>query len=118
MSSREPASYARAVYDSLVAALKAEGQEAMLADIMDELVAMMRSGGPTTAEVTSAVELSAAQRQTLDRELRERYGAGLTIQYSVDPTLLGGLLIRVGDKVLDTSVRQRLNAVQRNMMAG
>lgn len=118
MSSREPASYARAVYDSLLAALKAEGREDMLADVLDELVHLARSGGPTSAEVTSAVELSAAQRAKIEGELRGRYGKSLDISYTVDPELLGGLLVRVGDKVLDTTVRQRLNAVQRNMMAG
>ena len=62
MSSLEPASYARAVYDSLRAALKAEGREDLLADVMEELVALARGNAPTTADVTSAVELSAAQR--------------------------------------------------------
>lgn len=118
MSSREPASYARAVYDSLVAALKAEGREDMLADVLNELAQLARSGGPISAEVTSAVELSAAQRSEIERELRGRYGASLDVAFNIDETLLGGLLIRVGDKVLDTTIRQRLNAVQRNMMAG
>lgn len=118
MSSREPASYARAVYDSLRAALKAEGREDMLADILAELVALAHGNAPTTADVTSAVDLSAEQRAKIEGELRGRYGATLDITYNVDPAVLGGLIVRVGDKVLDTTVRQRLNAVQRNMMAG
>ncbi len=118
MSSREPASYARAVYESLLAALKAEGREDLLAEVVDELTHMVRAGGPASASVTSAIQLSAEQRSTIEQELRARYGASLDVSYSVNPEVLGGLLIRVGDKVLDTTVRQRLNAVQRNMMAG
>lgn len=118
MSSLEPASYARAVYESLVTALKAEGQEDLLAAVLDELVQLARSGGPTAAEVTSAVELSAEQRTKIEKDLKARYGALLDITYKVDPEILGGLLVRVGDKVLDSTLRQRLNAVQRNMMAG
>ncbi len=118
MSSREPASYARAVYDSLVAALKAEGQEHQLNDVLNELMHLVRDGGPTSAEVTSALELTADQRRKVEQELRSKYGATLDITYSVDPALLGGLLVRVGDKVLDTSLRQRMNAVQRNMIEG
>jgi F-type H+-transporting ATPase subunit delta len=118
MSSREPASYARAVYESLQAALKAEGKEEILSAVMDELVAIARHGGPTTAEVTSAVALTEEQRTRILGELRGRYGQSLDIEFTVDPTVLGGLIVRVGDKVLDTTVRQRLNAVQRNMIAG
>ena len=118
MNSLEPARYARAVYDSLRTALKAEGHEDMLAHVLEELVQLARAGGPTSADVTSAVELSAAQRAKIEGELRGHYGAALDINYQVDSALLGGLLVRVGDKVLDTSVRQRLNAVQRNMIAG
>ncbi len=118
MSSPEPASYARAVYDSLRAALKADGREDLLAHVLDELVQLARGNAPTSADVTSAVELSAAQRAKIESELRGHYGATLDISYTVDPGILGGLLVRVVDKVLDTSVRQRLNAVQRNMMTG
>ncbi len=118
MSRREPADYARAVYESIEAALKAEGQEAMLTDVISELVALVRHGGPATADVTSAIELTEAQRTHILGELRGRYGQGLDVEFKVDPTVLGGLIVRVGDRVLDTTVRQRLNAIQRNMIAG
>ena len=118
MATRAPASYAQAVYESLVAALKAEGNEHLLGDVLDALLHIARSGGPTSAEVTSAIELNAEQQTRIAKELREQFGAMLDIRFAVDPEVLGGLLIRVGDKVLDTTLRQRLNAVQRNMMAG
>lgn len=118
MSNREPAGYARAVYDSLLAALKAEGDEHLLSDVLNELTQLAHAGGPTSAEVTSAIALDAEQRATIERQLRGRYGAMLDISFAVDPALLGGLMVRVGDKVLDTSLRQRMSAMQRNMMAG
>lgn len=66
--------------------------------------------------VTSAVALDAAQQAAILADLRSRYGADLSATFAVDASLIGGLLIRVGDRVLDNSLRTRLSAVQRNML--
>ena len=68
-------------------------------------------------EVISAVQLDDRQRAKIASELRERYGDGLDVRFSVDPSLIGGLIIRIGDQVLDNSLRTRLSAIQRNMLA-
>ncbi len=68
------------------------------------------------ARVISAVDLSATQQATISADLQKRYGA-VAVGFSVDPSLIGGLIIRVGDQVLDNSLRSRLSAVQRNMLA-
>ncbi len=69
------------------------------------------------SEVTSAVPLSEQQQAHIISELRERYGDRLEVRFGVDPSLIGGLIIRVGDQVLDNSLRARISAVQRNMLA-
>ena len=68
-------------------------------------------------EVTSAGALDDKQQAKIASELRERYGDGLQLRFSVDPSLIGGLIIRVGDRVLDNSLRARLSVIQRNMLA-
>jgi F-type H+-transporting ATPase subunit delta len=68
-------------------------------------------------EVISAVALDDKQSAKIASELRERYGDGLDLRFSVDPSLIGGLIIRIGDQVLDNSLRTRLSAIQRNMLA-
>jgi F-type H+-transporting ATPase subunit delta len=78
---------------------------------------MRQDSRALTAEVISAVELSEAQRAKIIGELRERYGERLQSRFAVDSSLIGGLIIRVGDQVLDNSLRTRLSAVQRNMLA-
>ncbi len=70
-----------------------------------------------SGEVISAIELNEAQRAHIQNDLRSRYGE-VELRFSVDPTLIGGLIIRVGDQVLDNSLRTRLSAVQRNMIVG
>lgn len=70
----------------------------------------LATAGPSAqlATVTSAVDLDAATRQQVEGSVRGRYGADVQIRYEVDPQLIGGLLIRVGDEVIDGSVAARL----------
>jgi F-type H+-transporting ATPase subunit delta len=85
-----------------------------------EAFAAFAAGTPSQAldaAVTSAVALSPAQEATIVSDLRARYGADLAVSFAVDPSLIGGLIIRVGDQVLDNSLRTRLSAIQRNMLA-
>ena len=58
--------------------------------------------------VESAVELDDATRQRVVSGLNKQYGPDLVVQYQVNPALLGGLRIRVGNDVFDGSVQNRL----------
>ncbi|MFZ4657708.1 MAG: ATP synthase F1 subunit delta [Caldilineaceae bacterium] len=78
-------------------------------------VATGRSSAPTKAEVVSAVALSAEEQAELRRSLAVRYGEGLTFAFSVDPSLMGGLRVRVGDRLIDTSVASRLQAMRETL---
>ncbi len=97
-------------------------REGLLDQIGDVVEAFARyaEGGPAQsldATVTSAVALSEEQQATITADLRRRYGADLAVSFETDPSLIGGLIIRVGDQVLDNSLRTRLSAIQRNMLA-
>jgi F-type H+-transporting ATPase subunit delta len=59
--------------------------------------------------VESAVDLDEATRQRVVAGLATQYGSDLTVEYVVTPELLGGLRIRVGNDVLDGSVKGRLD---------
>ena len=61
-----------------------------------------------TAEVRSTVPLSEEQSERLCRALSKETGRTVTLAVTVDPTLLGGLVARVGDTVYDGSVRRQL----------
>jgi F-type H+-transporting ATPase subunit b len=66
------------------------------------------------AEVTSALPLNAAEEATVRQEVLSKVGAK-DVAFRVDPSILGGLVIKVGDKVLDNSVAGRLEGLRQNL---
>ena len=78
-----------------------------------ELIA--RENGEVTADVVAATELSDAQRQRLSEALKASVGKDVNINLSVDEKLIGGLVVQVGSKMIDTSIRSKLNALQNTM---
>ncbi len=71
--------------------------------------------GEVTAEVTSAHALSESQLGALQQKLKAREGRNVKIHSSVDPDLLGGLVVTIGSKRIDSSIRTRLNSLAHAM---
>ena len=71
--------------------------------------------GETTAEVTSAFALSPDQVDALKAQLRTRLGRDVSVDLSVDPSLLGGLVVKIGSQLIDSSIRTRLNSLAHAM---
>jgi F-type H+-transporting ATPase subunit b len=67
-----------------------------------------------TAQVTSALPLSGDEKEAVKRDVLAKAGAK-EIDFRVDPSILGGLVIRVGDKVLDSSVAGKLEGLRQNL---
>jgi F-type H+-transporting ATPase subunit delta len=73
--------------------------------------------GEVTAEVTSAHPLNDDQLAQLASKLKVREGKEVKIKASVDPEILGGLVVRIGSRQIDSSIRTRLNTLA-NAMKG
>ncbi|SHF67158.1 F-type H+-transporting ATPase subunit delta [Jatrophihabitans endophyticus] len=71
----------------------------------------------SVARVVSAVELTDAQTERLASALSDTYGRRISVRSAVDPSLRGGLVVRIGDEVIDGSIATRL-AGARAMLAG
>ncbi|MCD1626110.1 MAG: F0F1 ATP synthase subunit delta [Paracoccaceae bacterium] len=71
--------------------------------------------GEVTAEVTSAKALTKAQSDKLAKLLAGRTGKTVKIKAAVDESLIGGLVVKVGSKMIDTSIASRLNSLQNAM---
>ena len=85
----------------------------LLPEILETFETVIRQRqGFAEAEVTSAAELSAPQKAQLQQTLEGLTGKKVQAKYSLDPALLGGALVRIGDTIYDGSVRNRLNQMR------
>lgn len=79
--------------------------------------AIQQRQGIAEAEVTSAVNLSDAQKKQLLQTLERLKGQKIQARYSLDPALLGGAVVRIGDTIYDGSVKNRLNHMRTQLAA-
>jgi F-type H+-transporting ATPase subunit delta len=77
--------------------------------------AAARRRGQSVAHVVSAVPLTAVQERRLTDLLGRLYGRSMGLQVLVDPAVVGGLVVRVGDEVIDGSIAHRLEAAGRRL---
>lgn len=88
-----------------------------LPDIIRELESVYTEGRETpVAQVTAAVEMTSTEREALETTLRQRFGQDLLFEYAVDPAVIGGVRVRIGDLVIDGTVAGRLDAMRERMV--
>jgi len=83
--------------------------DAMITAYLAELA---RRRGEITAEVTSARALNDEQLQQLTESLRAKLGGKIAVDPKVDPSLIGGLVVRVGSRMIDASLKTKLQRLQ------
>ena len=103
-----------ALLDQAVRSGRKRTMELAIDDLL-ERTAIIR--GQSMADVTSAIVLSDEQEQRLGAALTRMYDRPITVRTQVDPSVQGGLIVRIGDEIIDGSVARRL-AVVRAELAG
>lgn len=88
--------------------------------VLPQMIAALRGliaehKGEITADVTSAETLSDAQKTALSAALSKSFGKDVKLNLAVDETLIGGLVVKVGSRMIDTSIRAKLNSLQNIM---
>lgn len=88
--------------------------------VLPQLVATLRQliadeKGEVTAEVASAKKLTKAQEGALAKTLKASFGKDVKLNVTVDDALIGGLVVKVGSKMIDTSIRSKLDNLQNAM---
>jgi F-type H+-transporting ATPase subunit delta len=68
--------------------------------------------GEVSAQVTAAQPLSEAQLGALNEQLRRSIGSRVSVDVSVDPRLIGGMIVKVGSRMVDGSIRSKLQRLQ------
>jgi F-type H+-transporting ATPase subunit delta len=88
--------------------------------VLPQLLARLRAmiaeaKGQVTAEVTSAKALTKTQSERLAKALSASAGKDVKIVATVDESLIGGLVVKIGSKMIDSSIRSKLMALQNTM---
>jgi len=78
---------------------------------------MRQRQGIAEAEISSAAGLSTAQKTEMKKTLERLTGKRVEPKYSIDPALLGGAVVRIGDTIYDGSLRNRLNDLRARLAA-
>lgn len=91
----------------------------LAAEIRVEFQALVdEAAGRTELELTVPTPLSSSVRRALTEELAEKVGRDVKVNVRVDPEIIGGMIIRQGDHVVDGSVRRRLAEMREELLAG
>jgi F-type H+-transporting ATPase subunit b len=93
--------------------------------LIDEFFSGLKSGqvvvlegqqvSGASAEVTSALPLTAEEKEAVKKDVLDQVGDQATVTFRVDPAILGGLIVKVGDKVLDGSVSGQLDSMRQSL---
>ena len=101
---------------NLVRLLVERNRIAALPGVLEQYRALAdRARGVVRAEVTTAVDVTAAVEERIAAALRERFGSDVQIEMRRDPAIIGGLVLRVGERVIDNSLRTHLQQLQASL---
>ncbi|MBT5267760.1 MAG: F0F1 ATP synthase subunit delta [Rhodospirillaceae bacterium] len=84
-----------------------------LKDMIDAFLAeLARRRGEASAEVTTAVKLTDKEVEAVTESLRKVMGQKVAVNLSVDPAVIGGMIVRVGSRMIDSSIRTKLQRLR------
>jgi F-type H+-transporting ATPase subunit delta len=103
----------------LVLLLAAKGKLAAIDDIAEDYQTLVDNyrwiEGTEIAEVTTAIPLDDADKLKIAQRITEIVGKPVQLRPKVDPAIIGGIIIRVGDKLIDGSLRSKLAALRKDL---
>ncbi len=77
---------------------------------------MARTSSDRVVRVKSAVPLTETEKEAFRTKLAQKYGEGLVLRFEVDEALIGGVVVRVGDQVIDASIASKLAALKQELL--
>jgi F-type H+-transporting ATPase subunit delta len=94
-----------------------KGRTSLGVEIAGQFSRMMEAHqGLSRARATTAVDLSETDRQALLQRLRESTGRQILLETEVDPSILGGVVVQIGDRLIDGSTRSKLEALRDSLV--
>ncbi len=97
---------------NLVKLMAENGRLKLMPDVLEQFeVARAKAENKVEAEVISAFELSAKQTSELVNTLKNKLGCEVTLTTTIDKSLIGGVIIKAGDTIIDASMKSQLNSL-------
>lgn len=97
---------------NLVRLMAENGRLCLMPDVLEQYeVARAKAENKVEAEVVSAFELSAQQTDELVKTLKNKLGCDVTLTTTVDESLIGGVIIKAGDTIIDASMKSQLDSL-------
>ncbi len=94
-------------------------RESVLPEIIEQFNTLRDEKlGIVTVEVKSAIEFTAPQEQSLQSQLEQYTKKKVRVRFSLDSQIKGGLMVKIGDTVLDASIRRQLERLRERFVAG
>jgi F-type H+-transporting ATPase subunit delta len=92
------------------------GRPDLIGGIVEEYTALAdEAAGRVRATATTAVALEESDQQRLSKELSQRLGKEVRLEVRVDPSIIGGMVLQIGDHLIDASVATRLQQLRRRL---
>lgn len=102
---------------NFLSALAEKGHLHLLGDVIRDLEHMSRQGPqPRIARITSATKLTEPEQKALRATVQERFGGDVECDFVVDPAIIGGVIIQIGDQVIDGSIATRLTQMKSTLL--
>ncbi|RFM24174.1 MAG: ATP synthase F1 subunit delta [Candidatus Thermochlorobacter aerophilum] len=96
-----------------------KGRSELILDTIEEFERLLdKRNGVVNAEVASAIELDESQKQQVQARLEKLVGQKIRLQTKVQPDLIGGLTVRIGDTVIDYSIKHQLARLRERLKQG
>jgi F-type H+-transporting ATPase subunit delta len=102
---------------NLARLLVRKGRTNLAVDIAEQFEQLMEQDrGVSRARATTAVPLADAEREALAKQLQVQTGNQVVLETAVDPRLLGGVVVQIGDRLIDASTKGRLEALRESLV--
>jgi len=116
---RKPLGEIHPLVFNLILLLVNKGSLGLVGNILQEYLALLDAHrGVDRAKVIAAVPFSDEARTSISERLGEMVGRKVVMDDTVDPSIIGGFIARVGDLLIDGSIRQRLESLKKSLVGG
>ncbi|GBF11814.1 F0F1 ATP synthase subunit delta [Tepidibacillus infernus] len=94
------------------------GREEYLEGVLQEYIKLANEvRGIADVTAITAVQLARTEREEIEHSLQRKFGKTIRLHNIVDPTIVGGMIIRIGDRLYDGSLKKKLHEIKRSLVA-